>query len=191
MSLTLGEIRSLEYKEIQERREKLKEELKKELERTLDIDLIEVLSISEREDHYKVEVAFTLDDYRQVDDFYWNNNESKEQFIEGVKEWIDYIKELRERYPELAKQNDYIQKNSEFKKKITLTHMGYERTFEISLRLADYLKLPNQTSVSFGGGDEEIKRTPRRVEEYNKNIDIVIDALLDCISELKQRKYTD
>src|SRR5690554_1681042 len=112
MTLTLSEIRNLEYEEIRERREKLKEELKKELEATLQDDLIEVLSINDQEDAYKVEIAFTLDDYRQVDSFYWNNDESKERFIESVKSHIDYIKELREQYPELTKQNDYIQTNS-------------------------------------------------------------------------------
>ena len=192
MTMTLREIRKLEFKELENRRTKEKEELKKQLENSLNNDSIEVESISEYDDDgYKVVIAFTLDGYRQVDDFYWNNDESQKDFIEHVKKRIDYIKELREQYPEYAKQNDYIQTNSKFYKEINLTHMGYNRGFRIDLQLADYLKLPNTTSCSVGGGDYEIKRTPQRVKEYNKNIDIAIDVLLDCIAELKQKKYTD
>ena len=67
--------------------------------------------------------------------------------------------------------------------------MGYKRDCYFTVNLASYLKLPNTTSCSCGGGDYEIKRTPKRVEEYNKNIDVVIDNLLDCIAELKMKKY--
>ena len=194
MTMTLAEIRDLEYKELQERREKEKRDLKKELENVLGNDLVEMLSIisvSDDEEFYKVKIAFVLDGYRQEDDFYWNDNESKEDFAEKVKSIINYIKELRKEYPEYAKQNDYIQTNSRFHKEIKLTHMGYDRTFHLNMELADYLKLPNTTDTGFGGGDYEIKRTPQRVKEYNKNIDIAIDVLLDCITELKQKKYKE
>lgn len=192
MGKTLGEIRDLEYKEIEERRRKrndeLERELKKQLKTALGNEEIEVLSMRDLGDDYMVEIAFTLDCYRQVDNFYWNDNESKEKFIENTKRRIEYIKELRKQYPSYCKQNDYIQTNRDFSKKIVLTHMGYKREFELNLELADYLKLPNTTDTGFGGGDYEIKRTPKRVKEYNENIDIVIDALIDCIAELKQKK---
>ncbi|MCG5104424.1 hypothetical protein [Oceanobacillus alkalisoli] len=194
MTMTLAEIRKSEYKELQERREKEKEDLKKELQNVLGNELVEMLSIisvSDDEEFYKVKIAFVLDGYRQEDDFYWNDDESKEDFAEKVKGRINYIKELREQFPEYAKQNDYIQSNREFKKKFNLTHMGYERAYELRLELADFMKLPNRTSVSFGGGAYEIKRTPQRVREYNENIDVAIDVLLDCISELKQKKYKE
>lgn len=193
MTKTLREIRELEYKELEERREKERQELQKQLESALADELIEVISIRDWDDDwaYEVKVAFTLDGYKQEDKFYWNANESQEDFINKVKKTIEYIKELREQYPEYCKQNDFIQTNSKFYKKITLTHMGYERNYEFRLELADYLKLPNTTNCSVGGGDYEIKRTPQRVKEYNKNIDKAIDVLLDCIAELKQRKYVD
>lgn len=191
MSMTLGEIRDLEYEELQKRREKERDEIKKSLEETLNTESIEVISINSSSDGYKVIIAFTLDGFRQEDVFYWNLDESREDFVNKVNKRIDYIKELREKYPEYCKQNDYIQTNSKFYKEINLTHMGYKRTFSLDLQLADYLKLPNTTSCSFGGGDYQIKRTPQRVKEYNRNIDIAIDVLLDCIAELKQRKYVD
>lgn len=191
MTMTLGEIRNSEYEELQKRREKEREEIKKSLEETLNTESVEVISINSSSDDYKVSIAFTLEDFRQEDDFYWKLDESREDFTTKVKERIDYIKELRNQYHEYCKQNDYIQTNSDFRKEIKLTHMGYDRMFYLELKLADYLKLPNTTRCSFGGGDYEIKRTPKRVKEYNKNIDITIDALLDCIAELKQRKYKD
>lgn len=191
MTMTLREMRKLEFEEMQERREKEKEELRKQLEESLKDESIEVVSLKEYDDSYKVVIAFTLDGFRQEDDLYWNIDDSREDFVNKTKKHIDYIKELREQYPEYCKQNDFIQTNSRFKKEFNLTHMGYGRKFYLELRLADYLKLPNTTSCGFGGGDYEIKRTPKRLEEYNKNIDIVIDTLLDCIAELKQRKYKE
>lgn len=189
--MTLAEKRNQEYEELQKRKEKERSELELQLKEALSLESIEFLSLKENSDNWNctVKLAFTLDGYRQEDDFYWHADESQESFIQHVKDRIDYIKELRAKYPEFCKQNDYIQSNSKFHKKIKLTHMGYDREFYFDVQLADYLKLPNQTCCSVGGGDYEIKRTPKRVEEYNKNIDITIDALLDCISELKQKKY--
>ena len=187
--MTLQEIRNKEYKDLQERKEQERAELEQQLKETLSQESIELISIKEGEDGYSVKLAFILDGYRQEDDFYWCANKSKEDFILSVKSRIDYIKELRMEYPDYCKQNDYIQTNSKFQKTIKLTHMGYTKEYYFNVQLADYLKLPNTTSCSCGGGDYEIKRTPIRVEEYNKNIDITIDALLDCIAELKQQKY--
>lgn len=192
MTMTLREKRLLEIEELQKRREMEREELKRDLETSLSDESIEVVSMCEHDDeNYKVVITFTLDGFTQEDKFYWNGDDSKEDFIKKVKRRIDYIKELREQYHEYCKQNDYIQTNSKFRKEINLTHMGYNRKFYIDLQLADYLKLPNTTSTSFGGGDYEIKRTPQRVKEYNQNIDVAIDVLLDCIAELKQRKCKD
>jgi hypothetical protein len=189
--MTLAEKRNKENKELQERKEKERLELENQLINALSIESIEFLSLKENADNWDcyVKLAFTLDGYRQEDDFYWSSDKSQESFIQQVKDRIDYIKKLREQYTEFCKQNDYIQSNSKFSKKISLTHMGYNREFYFEVQLADYLKLPNSTCCSAGGGDYEIKRTPKRVEEYNKNIDITIDILLDCISELKQKKY--
>ena len=190
--MTLAEKRDKENKELQERKEKERLELENQLKGALSLESIEFLSLKENSDNCdcSVRLAFTLDGYRQEDSFYWSADKSQESFIEQVKSRINYIKELREKYPEFCKQNDYIQSNSKFRKKISLTHMDYNREFYFEVQLADYLKLPNSTSCSVGGGDYEIRRTPKRVEEYNKNIDITIDILLDCISELKQKKYS-
>ena len=69
--------------------------------------------------------------------------------------------------------------------------MGYQRRYYLDIKLCDYLKLPNTTDWGFGGGDYEIKRTPKRLKEYNENIDKTIDMLLDCISDLKKMKYVE
>lgn len=188
---TLAERRKRERQEFQERQEKERLELEQLLRAALAEEAIEILSIREEDGicGYWVVLAFTLDGYRQEDDFYWYGHESLEAFIKKVKKHINYIKELRAKYPDYCKQNDYIQTNSVFRTKITLTHMGYPKDFYFEVQLADYLKLPNITSCSAGGGDYQIKKTPQRVEEFNRNIDIMIDTLLDCISELKKRKY--
>jgi hypothetical protein len=189
--MTLEEKRKQEYKELQERKEKERLELEQQLREALSLESIEFLSLKENGEDWSstVKLAFTLDGYRQEDDFYWSADKSQEAFIQQVKDRIDYIKELRSKYPDYCKQNDYIQKNSKFHKTITLTHMGYKKEFYFNIQLADYMKLPNTTNCGFGGGDYQIKRTPQRVEEFNRNIDITIDILLDCISELKQKKY--
>ena len=189
--MNLQEKRNLEYQELQERRNKEESELHQQLKDVLSTELIELLSIKENKDDWSftVGLAFTLDSYRQEDIFYWKSDESQEDFILTVKKRIEYIKDLRVQYPDYCKQNDYIQTNSNFQKTFKLTHMGYKHDFSLNIQLADYMKLPNSTSCGYGGGDYEIKRTPKRVEEYNKNIDITIDSLLDCISELKQKKY--
>jgi len=191
--MTLQEKRNQEYREMQERKEKEHLELKEQLKEALSLESIKFLSMKENSEDWSsaVKLAFTLDGFRQEDDFYWSADKSQEAFVQQVKDRIDYIEELRAKYPDYCRQNDYIQSNSKFCKKILLTHMGYNRQFYFELQLADYLKLPNSTSCSCGGGDYEIKRTPKRVEEYNKNIDITIDALLDCISELKQKKFVE
>lgn len=191
--MTLAEKRNLEYEELQDRKERDRLELETQLKVALSLESIEFLSLKENSENWNctIKLAFTLDGYRQEDDFYWKSDESQEAFIQHVKDRINYIKELRAKYSEYCKQNDYIQTNSKFHKTIKLTHMGYDREYYINIELADYLKLPNTTDCGFGGGDYEIKRTPKRVEEFNKNIDIAIDALLDCISELKQKKYLE
>jgi len=188
--MTLGEMRRQELEDNQKRRQEERLELQRLLAEALSEDSIEVLSISDNdEDRYTVKLAFTLDGFRQEDDFYWMSDESQEDFIEKAKRHVGYIKELRMQYPDYCKQNDFIQANGKFSKKLVLTHMGYNREFYFEVDLADYLKLPNTTCCSFGGGDYEIKRTPQRVQEYNKNIDLTVDFLIDCIAELKQRKW--
>jgi hypothetical protein len=190
---TLREIKDEEYNFLKNRRENKRIELEQELKDALVNEKLSLISIvdnnSEFDDGYKVTISFVLDEYIQEDMFYWNTSESQNEFIDKVKKSIDYIKELRENYPEYCKQNDYIQLNSKFEKRFSITDMGYKKDCYVGINLASYLKLPNTTSCSCGGGDYEIKRTPKRVEEYNKNIDIVIDNLLDCIAELKMKKY--
>ena len=189
MTLTLGEKRELWHRELEERRKKEHSEIQQKLKEKLSLEDVELLKIEERDDSYRIVVAFTLDGYRQESCFYWDDNESQEDLILSVKRHVSYIKKLREEYPDYCKQNDYIQTNRKFTKDINLTHMGYKRKFQIEILLADYMELPNTTSTGFGGGDYQIKRTPKRVDEYNRNIDVTIDVLIDCISELRQRKY--
>jgi|GEM_PF-6116967 len=167
----------------------LEEEFKKNnmkvLEVTRDVNDYEELK------YYSVRYEFELDNYTQQDVILWKNDESLEDLIKRVNDHIEYIKELRVQYPEYCKQNDYIQSNRDYKKELILTHMGYQQRYYLDIKLCDYLKLPNTTDCGFGGGDYEIKRTPKRVKEYNENIDKTIDMLLDCISDLKKMKYVE
>jgi len=190
--MTRAEIREKEQAEKQERKEKEKLEIEQLLKSNLNFDEIKILSVNEDSDYsLQVDYTFTIDGFTQKDCIWWKNSESVEQFTEKAKKYIDYIKKLRKQYPEYCKQNDFIQSNRDFKKLLELTHMGYGKTYSLQFELADYMKLPNITSCSFGGGDYEIKRTPVRVKEYNKNIDRTIEFLMDCIVELRNKKYKE
>jgi uncharacterized protein (UPF0305 family) len=191
--MTRSEIKNKEYEESQKRKQKEMEEIQEQLKSALNFDEIQVLSIKEDGENYSLYVTFqsTLDDYVQEDTRFWESSESVVAFADKVKKWIDYIKELRGQYPEFCKQNDFIQSHSKFKKTLDLTHMGYKREYDFCIELADYMKLPNSTSTGFGGGDYEIKRTPKRVKEYNENIDKAINFMIDCITELRSRKFEE
>lgn len=174
-----------------------RKEIRKILEEEFEKNNIKVLEVTrdvndyEELKYYSVKYEFELDNYTQQDVTFWENDESLEDLIKGVKNHIEYIKELRTQYPEYCKQNDYIQSNRDYKKELILTHMGYQQRYYLDIKLCDYLKLPNTTDCGFGGGDYEIKRTPKRLKEYNENIDKTIDMLLDCISDLKKMKYIE
>jgi len=174
-----------------------RKEIRKILEEEFEKNNMKVLEVTrdvndyEELKYYSVKYEFELDNYTQQDVTFWENDESLEDLIKGVKDHIEYIKELRTQYPEYCKQNDYIQSNRDYKKELILTHMGYQRRYYLDIKLCDYLKLPNTTDCGFGGGDYEIKRTPKRLKEYNENIDKTIDMLLDCISDLKKMKYIE
>lgn len=174
-----------------------RKEIRKILEEEFEKNNMKVLEVTrdvndyEELKYYSVKYEFELDNYTQQDVTLWENDESLEDLIKGVKDHIEYIKELRTQYPEYCKQNDYIQSNRDYKKELILTHMGYQQRYYLDIKLCDYLKLPNTTDCGFGGGDYEIKRTPKRLKEYNENIDKTIDMLLDCISDLKKMKYIE
>lgn len=187
---TRAEIMKQKMAEDERRRSEEIAEIQKNLFDALSGFDVEVISLKENSEDWTLSVKyrFTLDGYTQEDVSFWQGDESIEDFYSKVKKHIDYIRALREQYPEYCQQNDYIQNHSNFQKSLQLTHMGYKRQYSFCVQLADYLKLPNATSCSFGGGDYEIKRTPQRVAEYNQNIDRTIDFLLDCIAELRGMK---
>lgn len=174
-----------------------RKEIRKILEEEFKKNNMKVLEVTRDEDnwkelkYYSVRYEFELDNYTQQDMILWENDESLEDLIKRVNEHLEYIKELRTQYPEYCKQNDFIQSNRDYKKELILTHMGYQQRYYLDIKLCDYLKLPNTTDWGFGSGDYEIKRTPKRLKEYNENIDKTIDMLLDCISDLKKMKYVE
>lgn len=174
-----------------------RKEIRKILEEEFEKNNMKVLEVTrdvndyEELKYYSVKYEFEIDNYTQQDMTLWGNDESLEDLIKRVNDHIEYIKELRTQYPEYCKQNDYIQSNRDYKKELILTHMGYQQRYYLDIKLCDYLKLPNTTDYGFGGGDYEIKRTPKRLKEYNENIDKTIDMLLDCISDLKKMKYIE
>lgn len=191
--MTREEIRNREQEQLKERKENEQKEIEDSLKKSLASNNITVTALSDEDENYNIMVSFDfiLDGYTQRDEMLWKSYESIDEFTEKVKSYINYIKQLREKYPKYSKQNDYIQTNRHFNRHLELTHMGYKRDYDFTIDLADYMKLPNKTSTGFGGGDYEIKRTPQRVEEYNNNIDKTINFLIDCITELKQRKYKE
>ncbi len=186
--MKLHEILDLESQKIQEYKNQKIADLNKSLSDALDDECFELLRIKPCEQYYRVDLVLTLDGYKQEMLFIWDFNESQETLIEKIKARVSYIKELRQKYPEFCRQNDYIQMNSNFKKTLHLTDGGYPIDYVFNIFLANYMELPNTTRCSRGGGDYEIKRTPMRVKEFNKNIDKTIDFLIDCITELKLLK---
>jgi hypothetical protein len=102
-----------------------------------------------------------------------------------AKELSDYRKELRNKYPYFCMQNDYIQSNRIFSKTFKLDGGNNGKPFYMNGELCNYLKLPNTTSCSCGGGDYEIKRTPMRTKQFLTNISTCISEFEKYIDELK------
>lgn len=184
-------------------------ELRKELKRKRESEILELLKreLSESEFVFSsvsiafenkdreaglVKYEFTLPDgFSQQDSCFWAWDVSVEDIVERIVKNVSYIEKLREEYPEFAKANDLIQAKRKYDRTVNLSHFGYIHQAKLSADLCDYMKLPNLTSCSFGGGDYEIKRTPKRVSDFNQNIDILCNFLVDCIAELRTMKIKE
>ena len=192
--MTFGEIKNTDYEMRKEQQAKREEELKQILEKCLDDIGCDVSNVSINFEAYKeagsVSYTFKLDDgFTDDDSICWDWDKSAEDLADSIKSRIDYIVKLRNQYPEYAEVNDYIQERRLFEKKCDLRHNGYLYPCTIKANLCGYLKLPNTTDCSCGGGDYEIKRTPGRLEDFNKNIDTLCIFLAGCISDLQNMKY--
>ena len=117
-----------------------------------------------------------------------NDEEKCLSKIDDIVKHILYIEQLRKDYPNYAAQNDYIQKHRKFFRKCKSSHSDCEE-FYIKAELCGMLKLPNTTDCGFGGGDYEIKKTPKRVKDFKSNIDNLCLFMSDCIAELRQMKH--
>lgn len=98
---------------------------------------------------------------------------------------------MRKQYPSYARQNDHIQKYRKYQRACKLYDDGYRKDAYLKAELCEYLKLPNTTDCSVGGGDYEIKKTPKRVRDFNENIDRLCLFLSDCIAELRGMKLKE
>lgn len=134
--------------------------------------------------NYEISYEFTKNNFSQNETSIWDYEEEFEVVAERIKKKILYIAELREKFPEYAVLNDYIQANRKFEKTIQLEEKNYNSAI-VRAELTSYLKLPNTTSCGFGGGEYEIKRTPTRVETFKNNINTLINCFVDYISELR------
>lgn len=133
-------------------------------------------------DGYKIEYEFEYNDFKQQDYCFWAFSDDIETVATHIMKNILYIDELRNKFPEFALLNDYIQAHREFNKIIELEPKSYGK---INCELTSYLKLPNSTKCCHGGGDYEIQRTPQRVEIFKHNITTLINCFLDNIAELR------
>ncbi len=194
--MTYGDIKNSDYEE----RKKRKEEREKEVYETLNNLLSESgyrvsdidINFEKYEEAGSIAYHFKLSDgFGQEDSHYWGWQESVEEAAQKIKEHIDYIAELRKQYPDFARQNDYVQKHRKYERVCKLYDRGYPREVCLDAELCGYLKLPNTTSCSFGGGDYELKKTPRRVKDFNENIDRLCLFLADCIGELRNMKFKE
>lgn len=190
--MTLGDMREAERKERDLQRENRNQELLKELLEKLDNPEIKFYDVNVDLEKYDeagcVSLSFELKDgFKQEDDFYWEWNESVDDIADKIVKHILYIEQLRKDYPNYAAQNDYIQKHRKFFRKCKSSHSDCKE-FYIKAELCGMLKLPNTTDCSFGGGDYEIKKTPKRVKDFKSNIDNLCLFMSDCIAELRQMK---
>lgn len=194
--MTYGDIKNADYEERKKRKSEREKEVYDTLATLLSESEYEVSDIKINFEKYEeagyIDYHFKLSDgFEQDDGYYWNWQESVEEATEKIKGHIDYIVELRNKYPDYAKQNDYIQKHRKYEKKCKLMDRGYSREVDLSAELCGYLKLPNTTSCGFGGGDYELKKTPERVKDFNENIDKLCLFLADCIGELRGIKLKE
>lgn len=190
-AMTYGEIKNADYEEIDKRKAEREKEILDMLNNLLSESGYEVSDINfEKHDGAgSIEYHFKLSDgFEQTNSYYWKWNESVEEAVEKIKNCIEYIEKLRNQYPDYAKQNDHIQKCRKYQKVCKLMDDGYPRDAYLKAELCGYLKLPNTTNCSCGGGDYEIKKTPRRVKDFNENIDKLCLFLADCIAELRGMK---
>lgn len=181
-------------KELDEKIANLEEEFNKEISFTVEKELeeykVKVLNVIKGEEYLEIKYSFILRDGYTDDGFgLWRYDEDLCIFTQNQKNTLEYIQSLRNKFPSQTIQHDYIQKNRVYKKEFKIIHSsGYNQSPAIRLELCQYLKLPNTTDCSCGGGDYQIKRTPERVEDFKNNIDRTIDSLLDVISDLKKLK---
>ena len=170
--------------------QKKKKELK--LKEIIEVELLElnvvVLKINNRDDYIEILYKYTMNGHTENDSSNWAYDESIETLISQIKRHLNYIKELRDKYPLFVKQNDFIQSKRIYEKTINLKNGGYDRTQNFKIELCEYLKLPNTKIGSYGGGDYDIKQTPKRVKEFNSNIERTVMFLIDVISELNSMK---
>lgn len=192
MRLTFGDIKKADAEERELQKEKRNKELLQQLCKQLENPEIKFsdvdIDFEKYEDAGYVTLSFELKDgFKQEDDLRWRWDESVEDVASKITKYILYIQQLRTTYPDYAVQNDYIQSHRRFFRKCKSSHSNCEE-FYVKAELCGMLKLPNTTDCSCGGGDYEIKRTPKRVKDFKNNIDNICLFMSDCIAELRQMK---
>jgi len=188
MNLKCSELLYVNENYIAEQKKKKELELKEIIESQLLEYNVVVLKINNRDEYLEISYTYTTNEHTENDSSYWMYDDSIETLIGQIKRHLNYIKELRDKYPFYVKQNDFIQSKRIYKKTINLKNGGYDRKQEFNIELCEYLKLPNTKIGSYGGGDYDIKQTPKRVKEYNTNIERTVMFLIDVISELNSMK---
>ena len=188
MNLKCSELLYVNEKYIAEQKKKKELELKEIIESQLLEFNVVVLNIKNRDDYMEISYTYTMNEHTEKDSSYWNYDDSIETLIGQIKRHLNYIKELRDKYPLFVKQNDFIQSKRIYEKTINLKNGSYDRIQNFKIELCEYLKLPNTKIGSYGGGDYDIKQTPKRVKEYNTNIERTVMFLIDVISELNSMK---
>lgn len=182
----------LEIYRMQQELIKSKEDIaKSQIIKTFSSHVPEAVNISVIFDERYVVITYNI----EIDGVWYKNEKSIYDYTENLEscgqktsENWKYVRELREKYPDYCKQNDYIQSHRQYKKDFKLDN-GYNGTvFQMSGELCNLLKLPNTTSFGCGGGDNAIKHTPVRTKQFLSNIDTCVSKFGEYISELKTLK---
>ena len=188
MNKTLAQFKEEELKKIEEIKNKKLECLTKELN-SKNIDGIKNLRIIPRENYYTILYDLIIDesiDFIQKDNSYrWDYDESLDTAVENIIKTNNYILELYSKYKSNCLMNEFIQKHLVYEKHIVSNI--YKKGI-IRFELGDLLILPNTTNCSCGGGDYEVKRVPKKANEFLSNIDNYINSLIDTITDLNNIK---
>ena len=190
MNKTLAQFKEEESRKIEEIKNKKLDYLMKELSSKNIVGVTNLRIVAnDKTEYYNILYDLVIDesiDFVQKDNSYhWNYDESLDTAVENIIKTNNYILELYSKYKSNCLMNEFIQKHLVYEKHIV---SNIYKNGIIRFELGDLLILPNTTSYSCGGGDYDVKRVPKKADEFINNIDSYINCLIDAVTDLNNIK---